>query len=106
MKVKELMTREIKTCRASETLGQAARLMWEYDCGFVPVIESDGLGALLGVVTDRDIAMAAYIQGRAPSTIPLMRVISHRPICCHQDDDITTAENLMKGHQVVCCESF
>ncbi len=100
MKVKELMTREIKACRADETLGRAAQLMWDNDCGFVPVIESDGLGALLGVVTDRDIAMAAYTQGKAPSTIPVMRVISHKPICCYQDDDIATAEHLMKSHQV------
>ncbi|HTT74418.1 MAG TPA: CBS domain-containing protein [Candidatus Binataceae bacterium] len=100
MKVKELMTREIKVCMANETLSRAAQLMWEYDCGFLPIIESDGIGALLGVVTDRDIAMATYTQGKPPSAIPLTAFVAHTIITCHEDDDITVAETLMKKHQV------
>jgi CBS domain-containing protein len=52
MKVEQLMTREIEVCKADETLNHAAQLMWERDCGFIPVIASNGDGALAGVVTD------------------------------------------------------
>ncbi|MFZ2063212.1 MAG: CBS domain-containing protein [Candidatus Binatus sp.] len=100
MKVDHLMTREIQVCKAHESLNRAAQIMWERDCGFVPVISSNGNGALIGVVTDRDIAMATYIQGKPPLAIPLSRLISRKPISCHADDDITKAEALMRANQV------
>ncbi len=100
MEVVQLMTSEVKLCKADETLNRAAQLMWERDCGFVPVIASNGDGALIGVVTDRDIAMATYIQGKPPLAIPLSRVISRKPISCHVGDDIEKAEALMRKNQV------
>ena len=100
MKVEQLMTREIEVCKAHETLNRAAQLMWERDCGFIPVIESNGDGGLVGVITDRDIAMATYVQGKQPLAIPLSRVMSRKPICCHVEDDIAQAEALMRTNQV------
>ena len=61
------MTREIQVCKAHETLSRAAQLMWERDCGFIPVVASNGDGALVGVITDRDIAMATYIKANRRS---------------------------------------
>src|SRR5271167_147878 len=100
MKVEQLMTSEVRVCKADETLNRAAQLMWERDCGFVPVIASNGDGALVGVVTDRDIAMAAYIQGKPPLAIPLSSVMTRKPISCHIEDDIEKAEGLMTTNQV------
>ena len=100
MKVEQLMTREIEVCKAHETLNRAAQLMWERDCGFIPVIESNGDGGLVGVITDRDIAMATYVQGKPPLAIPLSRVMSRKPICCHVEDNIAQAEALMRTNQV------
>jgi CBS domain-containing protein len=100
MKVEQLMTREVKVCKADETLSRAAQLMWERDCGFIPVIASSGDGALVGVVTDRDIAMATYTQGKPPLAIPLSSVMARKPITCHIEDDIAQAEALMRTSQV------
>ena len=103
MKVEQLMTREIEVCKVHETLNRAAQLMWERDCGFIPVIESNGDGGLVGVITDRDIAMATYVQGKPPLAIPLSRVMSRKPICCHVEDDIAQAEALMR---TIRCAAF
>ena len=74
--------------------------MWEHDCGFIPVIGSNGDGALAGVITDRDIAMATYIQGKPPFAIPPSSVMTRKPICCRADDDLDKAEALMRTNQV------
>jgi CBS domain-containing protein len=100
MKVEQLMTREVKVCKVDDTLNRAARLMWERDCCFIPVIASNGDGALVGVVTDRDIAMATYIQGKPPLAITLSSVMTRKPVCCHVEDDIAQAEALMRINQV------
>src|SRR5271168_179398 len=80
MKVEQLMTRNIEACKARETLNRAAQIMWERDCGFIPVIASNGDGALIGVITDRDIAMATYIQGKPPLAIALSSVMTRGPV--------------------------
>lgn len=100
MKVEQLMTREVKVCRADDSVNRAAQLMWEYDCGFIPVISSNGDGAVVGVVTDRDIAMATYTQGKAPIAIPITVAMSHEVIACHTADGISQAEALMRDHHV------
>jgi len=65
MKVEQIMTRIVHTCSENDTLNRAAQLMWENDCGCVPVIHGgNGSGAVVGVVTDRDVCMGAYTQGR------------------------------------------
>jgi CBS domain-containing protein len=99
MKVEQLMTREVKVCRADETLNRAAQLIWERDCGFIPAIASSGDGALVGVVTEHDIAMATYTQGKPPLAIPLSSVRARKTITCRVEDDITQAEALMRTSQ-------
>jgi len=53
MKVEQLMTKEVVSCLPEDTLSHAARIMWEKDCGFVPVTESTENRRVMGVVTDR-----------------------------------------------------
>jgi CBS domain-containing protein len=94
------MTRDVKVCRADDMLSRAAQLMWEYDCGCLPVISTNGDGKLLGIITDRDIAMAAYIQGWPLSAIAVSSVIARDVVACQVDDGISKAEALMRDHRV------
>ncbi len=74
MHVHELMTHAPAVCTTTDHLTRAAQIMWERDCGSVPVI--DAAGKLAGIVTDRDVCMAAYTQGRALHEIPVASVMS------------------------------
>jgi CBS domain-containing protein len=100
MKVEQLMTRNVKVCIESDTLNRAAQLMWESDCGCIPVISADGDGGVIGVITDRDIAMAAYTQGKQIRGIPVTAAMAHKVIACHANDGISQAEALMRDNQV------
>jgi len=100
VRVEQLMTREVKVCSEADTLNRAAQLMWESDCGCIPVISTNGDGGVIGVVTDRDIAMAAYTQGKSLSAIPVSTVMAREVIACHASDGISQAEALMRDYEV------
>ena len=61
MKIEDIMTRDVRTCTSSDTLATAAQIMWENDCGAVPVLDAED--RVVGIITDRDLAMAAHLQG-------------------------------------------
>ena len=82
MKVENLMTKEVATCRTDDTLSDAARIMWERDCGFVPITESGELRRVVGVVTDRDICIAAYTRGQPLGQIRIGDLMSTRIQSC------------------------
>jgi predicted transcriptional regulator len=86
------------TCRVDASLNEAARLMWEHDCGSVPVVDGDGKVA--GIVTDRDICMAAYTQGERLTSIPVTTAMAKSVVCCHADDEVESAESVMGEQQV------
>jgi CBS domain-containing protein len=98
MRVAEIMTSPVATCPDSARLNEAARVMWECDCGSVPVV--DGEGRLRGMITDRDICMAAYTQGTTLREIPVASVMAEQLLVCHVDDSVDTAEQLMREGQV------
>ena len=77
MKVEDLMTRSVGTCRPTDTLSSAAQLMWERDCGCVPVVSDDGSNRVVGMLTDRDICMAAHFRGTSPGALPVGQVMSN-----------------------------
>lgn len=97
MKVEELMTTEVFSVTHMETLSDAARLMWEHNCGCIPVLIS---GDLVSVITDRDIAMASYLNGRSLSDIPVMTAHSKRAIVVRPEDDIAAVEACMRANQI------
>jgi CBS-domain-containing membrane protein len=66
MKIEDLMTRDVGTCRPADTLSAAAQLMWDRDCGCVPVVSDDGSKQVVGMLTDRDICMATHFRGTSP----------------------------------------
>jgi CBS domain-containing protein len=98
MKIAELMTTDAFTCSPSDTLNRAAQIMWEHDCGAVPVI--DDRGRTVGIVTDRDICMAAYTQGRKLSEIPVSVAASKSLVSATPDDTLDTVAALMQEHQI------
>jgi predicted transcriptional regulator len=72
--------------------------MWESDCGCVPVLDENG--RVVGMITDRDICMAAYTQARLLGQIPVSRVMSHELYSCGPDEEIDKVEKTMRAHQV------
>jgi CBS domain-containing protein len=98
MNVESVMTRDPKTCATTDTLHRAANLMWETDCGVIPVL--DEAGRLRGIVTDRDVCMAAYTQGKAPHEITVESVMSKLLFTLAPTDSVATAAQLFKERQV------
>jgi CBS domain-containing protein len=98
MHIKDLMSHPAVTCAAGDHLDVPARLMWEYDCGVIPVVDDDG--RLCGVVTDRDICMAAYTKGQPLHAIPVETAMAAQVLICHPDDAVEHAEQLMRNGQV------
>jgi CBS domain-containing protein len=96
--IKDVMNHPAVTCPADSTLDQVARLMWEFDCGVIPVVNDQG--RLAGVVTDRDICMAAYTQGRPLSEIPVPTAMARQVVAGHLDDLVESAEARMREHQI------
>lgn len=98
MKVEELMTTEVGSCRPYDAADEAARIMWEQDCGAAPVVDQDG--RVVAVLTDRDICMAAFTQGRALADIRVSSAMSRGLWSCRPEDDVKHAEKTMRAHQV------
>jgi len=98
MQVKDVMTPAPGTCGTGDSANDAARIMWDRDCGSVPVIDRGG--RVVGIVTDRDICMAAYFQGKPLSAIPLASIMSGDVCTCTEDADVAEAERMMRLHKV------
>jgi CBS-domain-containing membrane protein len=98
MNVGQLMNREVETCRVDDSLAVAARKMWDRDIGCLPVLGRQG--HLVGVVTDRDICMAGYTQGRSLNDIPVSVAVSRQLHTCREEDTLLEAEEIMRSQQV------
>jgi CBS domain-containing protein len=98
MTAHDLMTSHVLTCSAYETLACAAQRMWEGDVGLLVVLDDKGRAA--AVVSDRDICMAAYTQGRSLHDIPVATAMSRRLVACGPSDSLARVEELMREHQI------
>ena len=98
MRVEDIMTKQLETCRADDSLWLAARKMWEHDIGCLPVEGTDG--RVTSVITDRDIAMAAYLRGKPLGEIKVSEVMSRRLVTVELGDPIRVAEDRMRSEQV------
>jgi CBS domain-containing protein len=98
MKVQDLMTRNVKKCGPNDTLEQAARSMWEADLGCLPVVDEEGTP--VGIITDRDVCMAAYTQGGALRDARVSSAMSRKLITCRPDSSIADVEELMRSAQI------
>lgn len=98
MKIEAVMTKSVHCVGPDQTLNDAARIMWDHDCGCVPVV--DGNGICVGMLTDRDACMAAYTRGEPLAAIRVGDIMSRQLIACGPYDTVEQAEALMQQHQI------
>jgi CBS domain-containing protein len=96
MKVKECMSRDVRTVNAEEPIQDAAATMADIDAGVLPVSKDE---RLIGMITDRDIAIRAIARGRGPST-PVQEVMSNEVRYCFDDEDVDEVLDNMADIQV------
>jgi predicted transcriptional regulator len=94
MDVKRLMRHEFLSCTPEDTLNRAAQIMWEEGCGSVPVVDTNFRP--IGFLTDRDICMAAYTQGRPLAEIKVETAMAKKVVCCGGEDDLACAAQMMR----------
>jgi CBS domain-containing protein len=99
MKVKDLQTSDVRVCTPDTNLAAAAQIMWECDCGVVPVVDEDRM--LLGMITDRDICIATTTRSAAPADIPVRSVMTTGTVhFCRPDDNVRDVLATMGTHRV------
>jgi CBS domain-containing protein len=98
MKAKEIMTPNPTACTPTSTLADAAKAMWDNDCGILPVV-TDG-GKVVGLITDRDICMSAGMHGCNLSNLAVEDVISGKVFSVEPETDVQKALETMRDHRV------
>jgi CBS domain-containing protein len=98
MKVRDIMTRDVAACVLDANLAEAATTMYRRNCGCLPVVSPDG--HIAGLLTDRDIAIAVALRGRAADHIPVREVMTSFVYSCSPDDDIDDALSIMRIQKV------
>src|SRR5215468_3861435 len=98
MNTEEIMTRNVKCCRPETNLAQAATLMWDNDCGALPVVDDEN--KVMGMITDRDIAIATATKGRLARDISVGEVMSGNVYACASSDDVNSALKTMRREKV------
>jgi CBS domain-containing protein len=99
MKVKDVMTTSVASVRSDEPLSVAAQLMWDCDCGALPVRDRSS-ERIIGMITDRDICMAAWSQDRSPRSITVLDAMSPRLYSAAPEETVASAEYLMRSKQI------
>ena len=97
MQLREVMTRHIEEIRPDANLKEAAEKMRSMDIGALPVCEND---RLVGMLTDRDIAIRAVAEGRDPMQTCVREAMSSGTVFCYEDDDVGEAARLMEEKQI------
>jgi CBS domain-containing protein len=96
MKVSEVMTRDVQTVRPDQPVREAASFMLSADAGSIPVTDGD---RLIGMITDRDIAVRGVAKGYGPDT-PVRELMTNDIICARDDDDVDDIASKMSEAQV------
>jgi len=98
MKVKEVMTPDARTIWITQSLAEAAKEMWESDCGALPVV-NDGQ-KVVGMLTDRDICMAGAMRDRSLSQISVEEIMHKDVYSAKVDEDIKRTLETMREHKI------
>jgi CBS domain-containing protein len=96
MRAKDVMSTHLRTIQSTESVADAAALMAEIDVGVLPVVDD---GKLVGIVTDRDIAVRSFAHG-LHSGSPVFEVMSRDVKCCREEDDLDDVLEIMANEQV------
>lgn len=97
MQVKDILTPDVETVSPDTRIQEVAMKMKELDIGAVPVCSGR---RLLGMITDRDIAVRAIAEGRDPRETPVSEAMTGQVIFCYQDQDVQDARQLMEQYQI------
>jgi CBS domain-containing protein len=98
MNVSTLMSTAAKSCGPNDDLQRAAQIMWESDCGVVPVVDREE--RVVGMITDRDICMAAYTHGQPLWQIPVSNAMAKEVHGVRENALVEAAEGLMRRLRV------
>lgn len=99
MRVEEIMTKNVEACRPDDTLNTAADIMWQADCGCVPVVDGQSK-RVIGMITDRDICMAAYLSGQPLQALTIEGAMAKTVHSCSPQDPLSVAERMMREGQI------
>lgn len=99
-KSSEVMTRAPICCLSTDTASKAAQLMRVLDVGSIPVVEDGQILKLVGIVTDRDLAMRVVADGRSANLTRVADVMTHEVVTCRANDDVQEAVDAMSLHQL------
>lgn len=100
MRIQDLMTRQVQSCQPEDTLEHAAQLMWNFDCGCIPVCTGDGTSRVAGMITDRDICMSALFQGKALRDLRVSDAMSKSVQTCRASDSLAQAEKILRNARI------
>ena len=98
MNVGQIMNRDVKTCSPSSLVDDAVRIMWDNDCGCVPVVDNES--RVVGMLTDRDVCIATWSRGTPLAHMTASSVMSPRVHSCDPMDSIESAQATMKRERV------
>jgi len=98
MKVKKIMTKYVEFCHPEDKLTKVVGIMWQYDCGSVPVLNEQN--KVMGVITDRDVCVAVATKNRLSSEISVSEVTNGQIFTCSQKDDIKKVLKIMGKNQI------
>src|ERR1700733_3684024 len=98
MTVRDVLTERVTTCQPETNLAAASALMWEKDCGGLPVLNETG--ELAGILTDRDICIALGTRNKLPSELTAREGRGISPLRCKRADNISAALEIMREAKV------
>lgn len=98
MKVSSCMREGVVTCHVDDSLLRVSQLLWDHDIGALPVV--DVSGKLVGMVTDRDVAMTSMLRGRPLHELLVSDAMSRQVHVCRPDDSLHSAETILRMNQV------
>lgn len=96
----ELMTRNPSFCLPDDGVDRAAKLMKSADVGSIPIVDDGKSRKVVGIVTDRDLAISVVAEGRDPRNVKIRDVMTRDPVTCREDDDVESILDLMAENQV------
>ncbi len=99
-KCADLMTKEPVCCVPTDTAARAAQLMKDANVGPIPVVADAQTKRLVGIVTDRDLALKVVAEGRDPNTAKVSEVMTREPVACRPEDEARKAVDLMAERQL------
>ena len=99
-KCNEVMTKNPVCCLPTDSVAKAAELMRSENIGSIPVIENEQSHKLLGIVTDRDLALTIVATGRDAKSTKVEAVMTRKVVTCLADDDLQQALDAMAEHQL------